>query len=54
MAEVIDSVVFGEGGEEMRRRAGELSEKMREEEEGEIEETAQNLWQLCCKNKSKE
>lgn len=53
IAKAIDGVIVEERGEGMRRRARELSEKMRMEEEGAIDEVAHQLWNLCCKNEAK-
>ncbi|KAK6146155.1 hypothetical protein DH2020_020024 [Rehmannia glutinosa] len=54
IAKVINKVIMEESGEGLRRRAQELSEEMRMEEDQEMDETAEQLWQLCLKNKLKE
>lgn len=55
IGKAIDMVVGeGERGEGLRRRAREISEKMKMEEEEAIDEVALQLWQLCCKNNNKE
>ncbi|KAL7080970.1 hypothetical protein ACP275_14G011300 [Erythranthe tilingii] len=54
IANVIREVILEESiGQGLRLRARELSEKMRIEEEKLIDETAEQLWQLCLKNKGK-
>ncbi|KAL3812809.1 hypothetical protein ACJIZ3_014077 [Penstemon smallii] len=52
IAEAINKVIFEKNGEEFRRRARELSEKMKIEEEEALDETSEHLWRLCFKNKS--
>ncbi|KAK4477906.1 hypothetical protein RD792_017171 [Penstemon davidsonii] len=51
IAEAINKVIFEKNGEEFRRRARELSEKMKIEEEQALDETSEHLWRLCLKNK---
>ncbi|GFP85291.1 beta-d-glucosyl crocetin beta-1 6-glucosyltransferase [Phtheirospermum japonicum] len=51
IANAINKVIVGEMGKEIRRRARELSEKMRTEEERALDETAEELWRICLKNK---
>ncbi|KAK6146137.1 hypothetical protein DH2020_020006 [Rehmannia glutinosa] len=54
VAKVINQVIVGKTGEVLRQRAQELSEKMRMEEEQALDETTEQLWQICLKNKLKE
>ncbi|KAL8490699.1 hypothetical protein ACS0TY_022629 [Phlomoides rotata] len=54
IGKAINEVIVEKSGEEMRRRAKELSENMRMEEEEVMEEAVENLWQLCCKNLRKD
>ncbi|KAI3459302.1 hypothetical protein Pfo_015965 [Paulownia fortunei] len=54
IAKVINKVIVEKTGEGLRHRAQELSEKMRMEEEQAMDETAEQLWQLCLKNKGKD
>ncbi|KAL8486276.1 hypothetical protein ACS0TY_023110 [Phlomoides rotata] len=54
IGKAINEVIVEKSGEEMRCRAKELSEKMRMEEEEVMEETVENLWQLCCNNVRKD
>ncbi|KAK4477908.1 hypothetical protein RD792_017173 [Penstemon davidsonii] len=51
IAKAINKVIFEKNGEELRRRARELSEKMKIEEEQALDETSEHLWWLCLKNK---
>ncbi|KAK4477903.1 hypothetical protein RD792_017168 [Penstemon davidsonii] len=48
---IIKVILDNYNGEEFRSRARELSEKMKIEEEQAIDETAEQLWRLCLKNK---
>ncbi|KAL1540286.1 beta-D-glucosyl crocetin beta-1,6-glucosyltransferase [Salvia divinorum] len=48
IANAIDAVLGGER-QGLRRRATELSEKMKMEEEAAIDQVADQLWHLCCK-----
>lgn len=43
----IDMVVVGEGGEGMRCKAREMSERMRKREEGAIDQVVEQLWKIC-------
>ncbi|KAI3459301.1 hypothetical protein Pfo_015964 [Paulownia fortunei] len=54
IAKVIHKVILEKTGEGLRHRAQELSEKMRMEEEKALDETAEQLWQLCLKIKVKD
>ncbi|KAK6122623.1 hypothetical protein DH2020_043638 [Rehmannia glutinosa] len=51
IAKVINEVILEKKGKGLRQRAQELSQKMRMEEELALDETAEQLWQLCLKNK---
>ncbi|KAL0393216.1 UNVERIFIED_CONTAM: Beta-D-glucosyl crocetin beta-1,6-glucosyltransferase [Sesamum radiatum] len=51
IAKAIKKVVVESSGEGLRRRAQELSEKMKMEEGQELDEVAESLWQLCLKSK---
>ncbi|KAL2244120.1 UNVERIFIED_CONTAM: UDP-glucosyltransferase 29 [Sesamum indicum] len=51
IAKAIKKVVVETSGEGLRQRAQELSEKMKMEEDQELDEVAEGLWQLCLKNK---
>ncbi|KAI3469434.1 hypothetical protein Pfo_026097 [Paulownia fortunei] len=48
---IMKVVVEEESGERLRRRARELSETMKMEKEQALDEVAEQLWQLCLKNK---
>ncbi|KAL8490693.1 hypothetical protein ACS0TY_022624 [Phlomoides rotata] len=54
IGKAINEVIVEKSGGEMRRRAKELGEKMRMEEEEAMEGTAENLWQLCCRNEQRD
>ncbi|KAG6400374.1 hypothetical protein SASPL_137202 [Salvia splendens] len=49
IGKAINAVLRGERGEGLRRRAKEVSEKMKMEDEAAIHQVADHLWQLCCK-----
>ncbi|XP_051150159.1 UDP-glucosyltransferase 29-like [Andrographis paniculata] len=51
IAMVISDVIFGNGGDKLRCRAQELSEKMRMEEVEEMDVVADQLWKICLKNR---
>ncbi|GFQ07498.1 beta-d-glucosyl crocetin beta-1 6-glucosyltransferase [Phtheirospermum japonicum] len=51
IANAINKVIVGKTGEGIRRKARELSEKMRTEEERALDETAEELWRICLQNK---
>ncbi|KZV14704.1 crocetin glucoside glucosyltransferase-like [Dorcoceras hygrometricum] len=51
-ADSINKVFLGTSGEELRKRATELSEKMRNEEQESMKEAAQQLSRVCMKSKS--
>ncbi|KAK4477904.1 hypothetical protein RD792_017169 [Penstemon davidsonii] len=48
---IVKVILDNFNGEEFRRRARELSEEMKIEEEQATDETAEQLWRLCLKNK---
>ncbi|XP_051150565.1 UDP-glucosyltransferase 29-like [Andrographis paniculata] len=50
IAMVMRDVMFGDGGERLRCRAQELSEKMKMEEVEEMEVVANQLWKICLEN----
>ncbi|PIN08521.1 UDP-glucuronosyl and UDP-glucosyl transferase [Handroanthus impetiginosus] len=50
IAEAIKKVFEEKSGEKVRVRARELSEKMRMEEDQDLDEMVEELWQLCSKN----
>ncbi|KAL8490689.1 hypothetical protein ACS0TY_022622 [Phlomoides rotata] len=54
IGKAINEVIVEKSGREMRRRAKELGEKMRMEEEEAMEGTTENLWQLCCRNEQRD
>ncbi|XP_051150726.1 UDP-glucosyltransferase 29-like [Andrographis paniculata] len=51
IATVMSDVIFGKSGERLRRRAEELSEKMRMEEVEEMDIVANQLWKICLENR---
>ncbi|KAL0457355.1 UNVERIFIED_CONTAM: UDP-glucosyltransferase 29 [Sesamum latifolium] len=51
IAKAIKKVFVEESGDGLRRRARELSETMKTEKEQVLDEVADQLWQLCLKNK---
>ncbi|XP_057771976.1 UDP-glucosyltransferase 29-like [Salvia miltiorrhiza] len=52
IGEAIRKVVEEEGGEELRRRARGLSERLKREEGQVMDEAAEQLWQLCLKKQT--
>ncbi|KAL0367679.1 UNVERIFIED_CONTAM: UDP-glucosyltransferase 29 [Sesamum radiatum] len=51
IAKAIKKVLVESSGEGLRQRAQELSERIKMEEGQELNEVAENLWQLCLKSK---
>ncbi|KAL0434546.1 UNVERIFIED_CONTAM: Beta-D-glucosyl crocetin beta-1,6-glucosyltransferase [Sesamum latifolium] len=51
IAKAIKKVLVESSGEGLRQRAQELSERMKMEEDQELDEVAESLWQLCLKSK---
>ncbi|XP_042047258.1 beta-D-glucosyl crocetin beta-1,6-glucosyltransferase-like [Salvia splendens] len=52
-AKAIKKVIVEESGQEMRVKAAELSEKMKKEDEGVIDEAAEQLRKICLEHKQK-
>ncbi|PIM99506.1 UDP-glucuronosyl and UDP-glucosyl transferase [Handroanthus impetiginosus] len=53
LAKTIKKVVFDESGHELRRKVRQVSDEIKRVEEEELDEAAEQLWQLCLKKKER-
>ncbi|PIN03970.1 UDP-glucuronosyl and UDP-glucosyl transferase [Handroanthus impetiginosus] len=53
LAKTIKQVVFDESGHELRHKVRQVSDEMKRVEEEELDEAAEQLWQLCLKKKER-